>query len=101
MSQSNIKKLGKIEHFTDLGNGIVVNPEKLPKIGSIVITEQLEHVGRVVDLFGPVAEPYVSIRFKENKKEEMKVGDVVYSMPKRKRGSRRKMKYKSSYRKRK
>lgn len=101
MQQSNIKKLGEIKHFTDLGNGIVVNPQKLPKIGSIVVTEQLEHVGRVIDIFGPVTEPYVSIRFKENKKEEIKVGNVVYSMPKRKRGSRRKMKYKSHYKKRK
>jgi len=32
-----------------------------PEIGTTVLDESLEPVGRVVDVFGPVARPYVAV----------------------------------------
>lgn len=32
-----------------------------PDIGATVVDEDLDEVGRVVDVFGPVADPYVAV----------------------------------------
>jgi RNA-binding protein len=32
-----------------------------PRIGASVVDEDLDDVGRIVDVFGPVTEPYVAV----------------------------------------
>ena len=78
MIPSRIKKLGSILHFSDIGNAIIYNPAKLPKIGSNVVTENMEHVGDVFDIFGPVKTPYVSVKLKPQFKDNIQIGTVLY-----------------------
>jgi len=78
MIPSRIKKLGSILHFSDIGNAIIHNPDKLPKIGSNVVTENMEHVGNVFDIFGPVKKPYVSVKLKPQFKDNIPQGTMLY-----------------------
>lgn len=78
MERERIKKLGAVEYFTDLGNAIVHDPPKLPKIGSNVVTEKMVHIGKIADIFGPVKSPYVSIRIKPQYKETIEVDTTLY-----------------------
>lgn len=47
---------------TAQGKAIARSPnEATPALGAIVVDESLDRVGRVVDVFGPVSQPYVLI----------------------------------------
>jgi len=39
-----------------------VKIEKIPKIGDLVVDENLKTIGKVFDIFGPVSSPYVAIK---------------------------------------
>ena len=78
MERERIKKLGTIEFFSDLGNAIIHDPPKLPKIGSNVVTERMEHIGRIADIFGPIKSPYVSIRIKPQYKDIIEANTILY-----------------------
>ena len=98
MDQSRIKKLGSINHYTDLGNAIVIDPPKLPKIGSNVVSEKMEHIGNVIDIFGPVKRPYVSIRVKPQYKDIIENNAVLYTIDRKPANVRQR---KKSYQKKK
>jgi len=72
MNTPPIKKLGKYLHISDLGNLIIKSPDKLPKIGSAVVTEKMVHIGVVNDIFGPVRSPYVSVKYSLQPKKRRK-----------------------------
>ncbi|MBY9000408.1 MAG: H/ACA RNA-protein complex protein Gar1 [Candidatus Heimdallarchaeota archaeon] len=90
MDQSRIKKLGRILHRSDLGHAILKDPPKLPKIGSDVVTESMEHIGIVNDIFGPVKQPYVSVKVKKEWDEKLTSDMVLYVIEKRRSDVRRK-----------
>ena len=90
MDQSRIKKLGRVLHRSDLGYAILKDPPKLPKIGSDVVNENLEHVGIVNDIFGPVKEPFVSVKVKKDWDERVTSDTVLYVIEKRRSDVRRK-----------
>ena len=41
---------------------IIVKTEKVPKIGSEVVDENLKVVGKVFDIIGPVSAPYTVVK---------------------------------------
>ena len=41
---------------------LIVKVENLPRIGDRVVDEQFKPVGRVFDIFGPVAAPYAAVK---------------------------------------
>ena len=88
MDREKIKKLGNISFFSDLGLAIVKNPPKLPSIKSNVVNEKMEHIGVVNDIFGPVKTPYVSIKVKEQYKDQLTTDTVLYVMERQKRDVR-------------
>ncbi len=83
MQSSRIKKLGKPLHKSDLGHFILKNPAKLPKIGSYVVNQELENIGLVIDIFGPVETPYISVRVKEQFKEKISPDSELFIVEKR------------------
>ena len=100
LERDRIKKLGTIMFFSDLGNAILKNPPKLPKIGSNVVTERMEHIGKIVDIFGPVKSPYVSIKIKPQYKESIDVNTLLYVIDRKPSSVRqRKKSYSSKYNK--
>lgn len=88
MERDKIKKLGNISFFTDLGLAVVKDPPKLPRIKSHVVNEKMEHVGFVNDIFGPVKTPYVSIKVKEQYKNQLSIDTILYVMERQKRDVR-------------
>ena len=93
LEQSRIKKLGPIIHYSDLGYAVVINPSQLPKIGSSVVNETMEHIGIVNDIFGPVNKPYLSIKIKQQYKGKIPVNTILYSIDHKRSDVRQKNKY--------
>lgn len=56
-----MQRLGKVLSVTPSQN-IVVKLEKAPKLGAAVIDENLQVVGRIFDVIGPVSSPYAVIK---------------------------------------
>ena len=96
MDQSRIKKIGKVLHRSDLGLAILKDPPKLPKIGSDVVNENMEHIGIVNDIFGPVKEPYVSVKVKKEWDERITSDTMLYVIDKRRFDVRRRKRKSSS-----
>jgi len=98
LERDRIKMLGTIMCFSDLGNAILHDPPKLPKIGSNVVTERMVHIGKIVDIFGPVKSPYVSIKIKPQYKESIDVNSLLYVIDRKHSDVRqRKKQYSSKY----
>jgi len=55
-----MRKLGKVIHLTN--RGLVLRAEHVPNLGGAVYDGAGEHIGSVLDLFGPVAAPYAVIK---------------------------------------
>jgi RNA-binding protein len=53
--------LGRITNVSPSGNAIV-KTENPPKLGSEVVDENLNSVGKVFDIIGPVSAPYAVIK---------------------------------------
>jgi RNA-binding protein len=69
-------RLGKVLHVTPSQN-IVVKTEKLPKLGSTVVNEKLETVGKVFDLIGPTSSPYVIVK-PSARKPDVQTNNQIY-----------------------
>ncbi len=93
LEQSRIKKLGPIVHYSDLGYAVVIDPTQLPKIGSNVVNETMEHIGIINDIFGPVKKPYLSIKLKEQYKGRIPINTLLYSIDRKRSDVRQKKKY--------
>jgi RNA-binding protein len=71
-----LQRLGKVLHVTPSQN-IVVKTEKLPKLGSTVVNEKLETVGKIFDVIGPTSSPYVIVK-PLIKKPDVQVNNQLY-----------------------
>ncbi|SEW32359.1 H/ACA ribonucleoprotein complex subunit GAR1 [Natrinema salifodinae] len=49
------------------------------EIGTVVLDDSLDEVGRVVDVFGPVAEPYVAVTPDDDVHLPSLVGSTLYA----------------------
>jgi RNA-binding protein len=56
-----LQRLGKVSNVTPSRN-LVIKTENPPKIGSEVIDENLNVIGRIFDIIGPVSSPYAVIK---------------------------------------
>ncbi len=56
-----MQKLGRVRALTPSKN-LIVKAEKAPKIGSEVVDENLNVVGKVFDIIGPVDAPYAVVK---------------------------------------
>ena len=65
-----------------LAQGVAVlrcEDDEYPDIGTEVIDESLEMVGRVVDVFGPVERPYLAVTTGEDIHAPTLVGETLYA----------------------
>lgn len=53
--------------------------DRYPDIGTMVVDESLTTVGRVVDVFGPVSQPYVAITPTDRETAAMLIGTKLYA----------------------
>jgi RNA-binding protein len=59
--ETRLQRLGRISNVSPSGNAIV-KAENPPKIGSEVVDENLNVIGKVFDVIGPVTAPYAVIK---------------------------------------
>lgn len=71
------KKLGKIRNISSSGN-YIVQSKFAPKIGSIVIDKRTKEIGKIINVFGNVKKPYVSIRPFNRKNSIKLLNNEVY-----------------------
>ncbi len=56
-----LQRLGKVLSITP-SSSLIIKTENPPKIGSEVVDESLNVVGKIFDIIGPVSSPYAVIR---------------------------------------
>jgi RNA-binding protein len=56
-----LQKLGRVRALTPSKN-IIVKSEQAPRIGSEVVDENLNIVGKVFDIIGPISSPYAVVK---------------------------------------
>jgi RNA-binding protein len=65
---------------TAQGVAVVRSPgEQYPDVGSSLVDERLAEIGRVVDVFGPVARPYLAVSPADGVALAPLVGTPVYA----------------------
>ena len=72
-----MKCLGKVAHLDSKNSAIVITTNKVEKNTKIFDSES-NLVGRVVNIFGPVNEPYLAISAKKGLRITKLVGREVY-----------------------
>ena len=82
-----MQRLGKVSNVTPSRN-IVVKTENPPKIGFEVVDENLNVVGNVFDIIGPVSAPYAVIKSSVREPEKLLNKPVYLLLSKTKRSKR-------------
>ena len=79
-----MRRLGKVLHISKRGS-IIIRTEKTPPVGtkSIVMDKKAQEVGTIIDVFGPVKHPYVSIKPNRGYHPQKLVGQILYLYKKR------------------
>ena len=74
-----LRRLGKVLHISKRGS-IILQTDKTPPVGgrSIVLDKKAQEVGIIIDVFGPVKTPYVSVRPKRKTDPHKLVGQMLY-----------------------
>tara|TARA_Y100001960_G_scaffold52403_1_gene53450 strand:+ start:97 stop:321 length:225 start_codon:yes stop_codon:yes gene_type:complete len=72
-----MKCLGKVAHLDSKNRAIVITANKVEKNTKIFDSES-NLIGRVVNIFGPVNEPYLAISAKKGLRITKLVGREVY-----------------------
>ncbi len=72
----------RVGSVTGVAGGVVVarsDDDAHPDLGTEVVDESLDRIGRVVDVFGPVDRPYVAITPDDGVRTATLVGDRLYA----------------------
>ena len=79
-----MRRLGKVLHISKRGS-IIIRTEKTPPVGSksLVMDKNAQEVGIIIDIFGPVKYPYVSIKPNRGYDPQKLVGQMLYLYKKR------------------
>jgi RNA-binding protein len=81
-----LQRLGRVVNVTP-SQSMVIKTEKPPRIGSSVVDETLQTVGKVFDVIGPVTSPYAVV--KPTLKEPRRlINKQLYLLPPKKERSR-------------
>ncbi len=82
-----LQRLGKVSNVTPSRN-MVVKTENPPKIGFEVVDENLDVVGSVFDIVGPVSAPYAIVKSTIREPEKLLNKPVYLLLSKTKRSKR-------------
>jgi RNA-binding protein len=82
-----LQRLGKVTNVSPSGNAIV-KTENPPQMGSEVVDENLNVVGKVFDIIGPVSAPYAVIKPTIKDPEKLVNKPVYLLLSKTKRSKR-------------
>jgi len=74
-----LQRIGCVLHVSSTKN-MILKAENLPHVGDRVVDENLNQVGTVFDVFGPVSSPYVAVR-PSVEETSLFVDHVLYAVP--------------------
>jgi len=83
-----LKRLGHVLHVSSSRN-LILKAETLPKIGDMVVDENLKVVGSVFDIIGPVSSPYATVK-PTTPEPQLMVRNTLYTVPSSGRKEKRK-----------
>ncbi len=72
-----MRRLGKVLHVSRRG-ALILRTKNTPPIGAEVVDINVKTVGTIYDVFGPVKEPYVSVRPQKGIDPSSVVGQILY-----------------------
>ncbi|MHA1124563.1 MAG: H/ACA ribonucleoprotein complex subunit GAR1 [Candidatus Heimdallarchaeota archaeon] len=75
-----MKQLGKVSVIAKNGN-VLVRATKTFRVGTKVVNQQLAHIGKIVDIIGPVATPYIVINTRGSK-TTIRKSELLYLLDK-------------------
>ncbi len=87
----NMRYLGYPLHKTKTGLLIVqIRTRKVPPLGSIVVKRNMRRIGSVMDIIGPITEPYAVVKLiRKDVNHELLSSPLYYIPPKRGLGKRK------------
>jgi len=71
-----LKRLGRVLHLSN-NNNLILRTKTQIKPQTIVLDDQLNHIGKINDVFGPVTNPYIAIK-PSVKNPNKYVGQILY-----------------------
>ena len=74
-----MQRIGRVLHISSNRN-VILKVENLPRISDEVVDEKLKPIGTVLDIFGPVSSPYVSVRTGMKDPRSL-VNCILYAVP--------------------
>jgi len=74
-----LERIGSVLHVSSTNN-MILKAENIPHIGDTVVDENLNNVGMVFDVFGPVSSPYVAVR-PSVEEPSLLVNHILYAAP--------------------
>lgn len=76
---STMRRLGNALHVSKRGS-LILRTDKTPPIGpqALVLDKGANEIGTILDVFGPVTNPYVSIRLYEGIDAQKLIGQPLY-----------------------
>jgi rRNA processing protein Gar1 len=83
-----MKKLGKVSIIAKNGN-ILVRTTTTFRVGTKVVNQQLANIGKIVDIIGPVATPYIVINTRGSNATAKK-NEILYLFDKQQKPSSQK-----------
>ena len=74
-----MRRLGRVLHVSKRGS-LILRTDKTPPIGpkALVLDKEAKKIGTILDVFGPVNNPYVSIRLYDGIDPYKLVGQPLY-----------------------
>ncbi len=72
-------RVGTVAHICQRLAIVPIDADEPPRIGTIVVDQELQRVGRIVDIFGPVRAPYAAISPRDQETGVALVGQRVYA----------------------
>jgi RNA-binding protein len=64
-------RIGKVMHISKSSGNLILKSNRNAKIGETVTDSKGKRIGVIFDLFGPVNDPYVSVKTKVKKPEKL------------------------------
>jgi len=74
-----LHRIGCVLHVSSTKN-MILKAENIPRTGDTVVDENLNNVGTVFDVFGPVSSPYVAVK-PSVEEPSLFVDHVLYAVP--------------------
>jgi rRNA processing protein Gar1 len=71
-------RIGKVMHISKSSGNLIIKSSRNAKIGETVTNSKGKRIGVIFDLFGPINDPYVSVKTKEKKSEKL-IGKELFS----------------------